>query len=97
MTHDPRGGIGYRQLTASDPEEESLRVAWRKAREQLREMGDPDTGPDRQAFNYANYRLTSFLWDRAKADIEADRRKHPKAKRNQPVPLRDGPPNRYLP
>ena len=87
--HDPRGGIGYKRLAAKDPEEQRLREAWHEARAALAEMGNPDTGVHRQAFQFVDEKLCAYLWKRCQDDIERDRRAHPKAQRNQPVPPRD--------
>lgn len=65
---------GYRMLPANDPVENMLRRQWYEARA---EGG--------QAFEVANLRLASYLWQRAQDDAAADRKRYPKAKRNMPV------------
>lgn len=89
MSHDLRQALGYRRLTSSDPVEMDLRDQWYKAKIEWETMGHPDSGPAYQHFQHVGERLSAYLWDRASRDVEADRRKHPKAKRNQPVPKRD--------
>lgn len=89
MSHDLRQALGYRRLPSSDPIEMDLRDAWYKAKIEWETMGCPDSGPVWQGFQYANNKLSAYLWDRASRDVAADRAKHPKAKRNQPVPKRD--------
>lgn len=66
---------GYRPLPTSDPKEAQLRAEWYEAKER-----------GGTAFQLADAALSRYLWDRTEADIAEDRRKHPKAKRNQPVP-----------
>lgn len=66
---------GHRFLTAPDPEEHRLRVAWYET------LGTPQ-------HKLADSRLAAYLWKRAQAEVAEDRRKHPKAKRNQ---LPEGP------
>ena len=67
--------LGYRKLVASDPEEQRLRDRWHAARELGSEVEKRRT--DRE--------LCDYIWSRAIAEREADRKKHPKAKRNLPV------------
>lgn len=75
---------GYRPLVSSDPEEQRLRDDWHRLK---RAATAPDSTYDaRLAFEVADQRLVSYLWNRTQADIAEDRRKHPKAKRNQGVP-----------
>lgn len=64
---------GYRRLKPSDPREAELRDAWHKA----------NGGSDPIVMRRAEEALTTYLWKRACAEREADRQKHPKAKRNQ--------------
>lgn len=101
MSHDLRQALGYRRLPSSDNAEMDLRDQWYKAKVEWETMGCPDSGPAQQAFQRANEQLSAYLWNRASRDVEADRAKHPKAKRNQPVPKRDEntetPSNRILP
>lgn len=83
--HDLRN-LGYKRLRAVDPVEDNLRSDWYKAKDALVDAGLPDTGAHRQAFNYIDKRLSDYLWNRAKTEVEADRQRHPKALRNQPKP-----------
>lgn len=78
--------IGYKGVPTSDPEEQRLRDDWYFQKE----------NGTAQDFSIATQRLTKFLWDRVVKDIENDRAKHPKAKRNQ---VYEGPTgqNRNLP
>lgn len=71
--------VGFRNIPSSDPEEQRLRVAWHKARE-AKETGAEGTA---LAFTRADEALISYIWQRAVKQIEDDRRKHPKARRNQ--------------
>jgi hypothetical protein len=77
----------------SDPEEQKLREAWHRARDYRNVLlSDAEAPLDalqdaERSFALVHRQLSDFLWHRAKADIEEDRRRHPKAKRNQPVPL----------
>lgn len=38
-----------------------------------------------ESFREVNAALSSALWEQAKAQVEADRQRHPKARRNAPV------------
>jgi hypothetical protein len=89
MTNNPRQVLGYRKLPASDPREENLRHEWHRAKEALANAGFPDSGPTRHAFNHADRQLSDYLWRRTLDDIEEDRKRHPKAKRNQKSPPQD--------
>jgi len=75
---------GYQPLVSSDPEEQRLREQWHRLRRLSTSPGS--TYDERQAFEVADAQLSKYIWDRAAAIVEADRRKHPKAKRNQGVP-----------
>ena len=79
--------IGTRASYAtSDPKEAELRARWHATK------GDPASHAE------VHKELSDYLWDRAMRSIEEDRKKHPKAKRNQPVPSPvSGPPRRCLP
>lgn len=88
MSHDLRQALGYRRLPSSDQTEMDLRDDWYKAKAAWETMGCPDSGLSWQAYQHANDKLAAYLWQRASRDVEADRAKHPKAKRNQPVPKR---------
>lgn len=79
------GPLGYRSVPTSDPEEQRLREIWYATR------GTPE-------HRSANEQLSAYLWKRTCAEIETDRRKHPKAKRNQrPGNMGAQGKNRYLP
>ena len=65
--------IGYKGVPTSDPEEQRLRDNWYFQKTK-------GTAGD---FAIATQKLAKYLWDRVQADIERDRAKHPKAKRNQ--------------
>ncbi len=89
MSHDLRQALGYRRLPASDPVEQQLRDEWYRLKAKFETEGQPESGQTTQEFRAAHRRLSDYLWDRAVRQVEADRQKHPKAKRNQPVPPRD--------
>lgn len=82
---------------SSDPEEQRLRDLWYEAKFHLEVNGNPDSGTFRHAFNHIDDILTKYLWDRAVSLREEDRKKHPKAKRNLPVPPREPEPYEGLP
>lgn len=79
---------------SSDPEEQRLREEWHKARNHRDAVFADPAVADRDtclqeataAFARAHRSLSDYIWNRAQRDVEADRRKHPKAKRNQPKP-----------
>lgn len=84
MAHDLRNKIGYREIPASDPEEQRMRKELFAARGRLvQEPGNPTL---QAAETAANHALAGYLWRRACAQVEEDRRKHPKARRNQMPP-----------
>lgn len=72
MSHDLRQALGYRRLPTSDPKEQALRDRWYAA----------ETPEERSAIDRE---LSDYLWKRTMATVEADRKKHPRAKRNLPV------------
>lgn len=75
---------GYRPLVSQDPREQELRERWHALK---RAAAAPSaTGDARLAFEIADADLSAYLWDRTRKDIDEDRRKHPKAKRNQSAP-----------
>lgn len=82
MSHDLRHGLGYRALPTSDPKEAELRAKWYETRTKANLSESPE---DVAAHRAAHEELSSYLWKRTEAAVEADRRKHPKAKRNAPV------------
>lgn len=61
--------IGYRRVPTSDPEEERLRTLFYSA-------------PSASARQVASEQLAAYLWKRVEAEVAADRKKHPKKKRN---------------
>lgn len=78
--------VGTRRLKASDPEEQRLRDAFYAAPEGSQERRD-----------VADL-LAAYIWNRVSREVEADRKKHPKAKRNLPVGHEGaGGGGRYLP
>lgn len=64
---------GYRPLPVSDPIEATLRANWYAAR-------------GTASFARADAKLSAYLWQRTEREVAADRKRHPKAKRNQPKP-----------
>lgn len=64
---------GYRNIPTSDPVEADLRRQWY----------DAQTAKERDAIGY---KLSTYLWDRVVKQVELDRKRHPKAKRNQLPP-----------
>lgn len=72
---------GYRRLVSPDLEEQALREAWYKAKEEM----DPAEAGSMLRWVKADKTLTDFLWRRASTIVAKDRAKHPKAKRNLPV------------
>lgn len=76
---------GYKGIPSRDPEEQRLREAWYAAQ-----------GADRAA---VGKQLSDYLWNRILAEVEEDRKRHPKKKRNLPVPrdIETQPGGRYLP
>lgn len=85
---------GYKSIPSTDPVEGKLRAAWYAARSAI-EAENNDV--NRRAFEHADGELVKYLWDRVQKDVAADRAKHPKAKRNQPVLTREVPPYAGLP
>lgn len=77
--------ISYRTLPTSDPKEAQLRAEWYEAR----------ASGNAQRFERADEQLSNYLWARTETDIAADRKRHPKAKRNQPAVHGNG--GRHLP
>lgn len=76
---------GYRPLPTSDPVEQRLRDAWYEA-----------DGAERELIGL---QLSTHIWNRNETAVAQDRKKHPKAKRNQPVPtlVHENPSRRNLP
>jgi len=97
--HDLRN-LGYKRLRASDPKEDALRTKWYETRDAWVADGSSDSGQAHHAFFHVDHQLSSYLWEKALGEREADRKAHPKAKRNLPVPPRDPDaehPSRLLP
>lgn len=65
--------VGFKRLKAVDPREDELRRAWHEAK---------DAG-DEKKLACIGTELSDYIWKRSVAIIEEDRRRHPKAKRNQ--------------
>lgn len=72
---------------SSDPEEQRLREQWHATKEAATKP--ESTEMDRNAYLLANARLSAYLWNRVETAIAEDRKKHPKAKRNLPVPSKE--------
>lgn len=89
--------ISSRLPPASDPEEQRLREAWHIAKENWEADGRPSSAPSERAFRMADHNLSKYLWNRVEQEIAEDRRRHPKARRNQPVGSEKKPGNRHLP
>ena len=87
--HELRQSLGFRRLPAACSEEQAMRDAWYARRKEWEDAGFPDSGNLCHAFFHIDRKLSSFLWDRAQALIAIDKAKHPKAKRNLPVPPKD--------
>lgn len=77
--------LGHKAIPASDPEEQRLRVEWYKRRKLWGDEGFPSASNSKRSFDRIDETLTAYLWKRASDEVAADRRKHPKAKRNLPV------------
>lgn len=60
-----------------------MRKNWHDTKKRAEENPSPDST---LAHVQADRELSSYLWNRAKAEVEEDRRKHPRAKRNAPKP-----------
>lgn len=60
-----------------DPHYEQLRARWHATK-----------GVNEVEHARVNNELSAYVWERAKRQVEADRKAHPKAKRNAPVPVR---------
>lgn len=90
MSHDLRQALGYRRLPTKDEREDEMRSRWYAAKIGLEAAGSPDSGKERDAFQQINDELCNYLWKRTMDEIEEDRRRHPKAKRNAAVGSRIG-------
>lgn len=67
----------------SDPTEADLRQRWYDTKRAV----EVDPSQDNVLAHARVHRsLSDYLWNRTLADVEADRRRHPKAKRNLPKP-----------
>lgn len=90
--------VGYRRVPATDSVEQQLRDDYYAAMKAYAESGRSQGTPEHRDLVRADKALTDYLWQRTLAVVEADRAKHPKAKRNQPVPEGvKGTGGRYLP
>lgn len=76
---------GYRKVPAADPTEQKLREAWYNT-----------TGAEHER---AQDELAAYIWKRTQAIVAEDRKRHPKAKRNQTMAAdaEPRPGGRYLP
>lgn len=75
--------LGYRPLPCADPVEAKLREHWYATRRAVAETPGPSAT---EAHAQADRQLSAYLWNQVEGQIAEDRRKHPKAKRNAPVP-----------
>lgn len=75
--------VGYKALPCSDATEERLRRDWYETRDAMARSSSPTAA---EAHAVAHGRLSDYLWKRVQNVVEADRARHPKARRNQPVP-----------
>ena len=80
MSHDLRQTLGYRPLKASDAKEQELRDEWHRLKTAIESA--PEDWATREQFRQVDARLSEYLWTRAERIVEADRKKHPRAKRN---------------
>lgn len=76
---------GYKGIPASDPVEQDMRERWYDSEGREREL--------------VGIELGNYIWNRTLAIVEEDRKRHPKKKRNLPVPsdVARRPGNRMLP
>lgn len=80
----------------SDPVLKELQAKWYVLRDAWRAEGCPDASPKQREFHHHDAKLCKYLWDKVERDIAEDRRRHPKAKRNQ-VSNTTGGHGRHLP
>lgn len=73
-----------------------MQTRWHELRKAWADEGFPSSSQAKKAFDFHDDKLCQYIWDTTQAAIAEDRRKHPKAKRNQPVPT-DSSPTRHLP
>ncbi len=73
------------QSRPKDDHELSLREEWYARKEEWVKDGCPSSAPSKHAFDFVDRKLSDYLWNRAKGEIEADRKAHPRAKRNAAV------------
>lgn len=85
MTVGPRAVPVSMQRRPKDERELILREDWYKAKEAWVKDGCPDSAPSEKAFRFIDKKLSDYLWERARSEIEEDRKRHPKARRNAPV------------
>ena len=85
-------------MTTTSPAVKALQTEWYVRRAAWVDDGSPDSGQSFHSFRHIDKKLTDLLWQEAWDAREADRKAHPKAKRNQPVPARDADhPSRNIP
>lgn len=63
-----------------------MQARWHELRRAWVDAGSPDSGPTFHEFTFHDEKLTGYLWKKTEAKIAEDRKLHPKAKRNAPVP-----------
>lgn len=85
--------ISTKRWFTSDPEEHAMREKWHATKAIWEAEPCLET---REAHELASGRLTNYIWNRACAQRDEDRRKHPKAKRNLPKEA-DATSNRAIP
>jgi hypothetical protein len=61
----------------------AMQERWHYLKKVWVEAGCPASGGQLAAFHRHDRELSDYLWNKAKADRDEDRRKHPRAKRNQ--------------
>jgi hypothetical protein len=83
-------------IRTSDQILADMQERWHALKEAWVQDGCPSSAPSLHEFNHHDKKLADYLWNKARADREEDRRKHPNAKRNQPF-APNGAPNRHLP
>lgn len=79
----PRPTPASMRPEAFDPEYKSMRLEWHHRRKLWLDEGSPESGQAWRSFAHIEAKLRKYLWDKCVAKMEEDRRKHPKARRNQ--------------
>lgn len=69
-------------FACSDLKEVAYREIWHEKKRAYEANPNPQTQGE---FRAADRVISAYLWNRTQAEIAEDRRKHPRAKRNQPV------------